>query len=125
MEFDFQIRYAPTEVPDTSGVVWVDEAVTGTPTSIWFQDATEGARSNLLTKRNQVPALSHPYQGKMVLTRFDGLSGSALIDAKTSLTSFDKSKEQLRRQSAALSHYGLAGIIELPSRRRHWPHSAF
>lgn len=47
--------------------------------------------------------------------RFDGLDGDVLIDRKLSVVTTAKAKDQVVRQSKALSENGLTGHWEVPS----------
>jgi filamentous hemagglutinin len=81
-----------------------------------YEDAATGARSSIPTQRRQVPVLDRTLpDGTKAQVKFDGIDGNVLIDRKTSITTFPKSKSQAMRQSEALSQNGLTGRWEVPN----------
>jgi hypothetical protein len=107
-------------------VIWVDE----TPTfkgrekvrAKAYNDSARGARSNILTKKGQAPALERTMpDGKKRRVKFDGVDhdhvyGYVMIDRKWSVTMRPKVKDQARRQSEILAQHDLIGIWEVPSK---------
>jgi hypothetical protein len=90
-----------------AGPEWVDEIADMGETARDYQDGAEGARSNIQTGNRQAPVVGG--------VRFDGWDGDVLIDRKTSVTSFAKTKTQAMRQSHALAKEGLRAVWEVPN----------
>jgi hypothetical protein len=90
-----------------AGPEWVDEIADMGENARDYQDGAEGARSNIQTGSRQAPVVGG--------VRFDGWDGDVLIDRKTSVTSFAKTKTQAMRQSHALAKEGLRAVWEVPN----------
>lgn len=107
-----------TPLPPAPKPIWVDENATMNRRARTYNDGAPGARSNPLTKRGQAPALYRTTSdGKRRLVRFDGYEGGrypVYIDRKTGLRFTAKSKDQVRRQSAALRENNAVGRWDVP-----------
>jgi filamentous hemagglutinin len=69
----------------------------------------------IASKRSQVPTLEfEDPSGNVRQVKFDGIDGDVLIDRKTSVTTFESSKDQMLRQSEALRQNGYKGRWEVP-----------
>ena len=75
-----------------------------------YNSGAQGARSNLLTRQPQAPAIPGP-NGPV---RFDGEAPGLLIDRKLAVVTSPKAQSQALRQSAALGQNGLRGVWEVP-----------
>lgn len=107
-------------------IIWVDE----TPTfrgphkkrAKAYNDSATGARSNVLTKKGQAPALQRTMpDGTKRRVKFDGVAfdsvyGYVMIDRKWSVVMRKKLKIQAQRQSEVLAEHNLIGIWEVPTR---------
>jgi hypothetical protein len=89
------------------GPEWVDEIADMGEAAREYQDGAEGTRSNIHTGNRQAPVVNG--------VRFDGWDGDVLIDRKTSVTSFAKTKNQAMRQSHALAKSGMRAVWEVPN----------
>lgn len=99
-----------------SGVRFIDDAPNMSQAARNYEDAATGARSSLATKRSQVPVLDRTLpDGSKATVKFDGIDGNVLIDRKTRVTTFPKSKDQALRQSHALRENGYTGRWEVPN----------
>ena len=110
--------------PAAEAVRWIDEggnlrAGRGpgmSPQAYDYQSGTPGARSNVATGRGQAPALDYQSTAAVPATvKFDGLTGSELIDRKIAVHTGAKTRSLAHRQSAALRQHGLSGVWELPT----------
>ncbi|MGA7613552.1 MAG: RHS repeat-associated core domain-containing protein [Thermoanaerobaculia bacterium] len=105
-------------MPPRRGVVWVSERTTAGDTALEYQAGAFGARSSVLTRQNEVPALlfDNPNAVGKPLVRFDGLEGNTLIDRKLSVTTKSKQLKDLRRVGIALrQNPGYRLRIEVPT----------
>ena len=99
-----------------SRIRWVDETPIRKGVAKDYNDSAMGARSNVVTRRSEVPALEWrlPNGGKRQV-RFDGLDGKYLVDRKWSIYTSAKTKNQALSQSVALRQNGLTAIWEVPT----------
>jgi len=109
-------------------ITWVDE----TPTfsgrtkaqARAYNDSATGARSSVLTKKGQAPAIERTMpDGTKRLVKFDGtdfdsIYGHVMIDRKWSIVTRKTLKNQSLRQSQALRENNLIGIWELPTKSK-------
>jgi len=102
-------------------VTWVDEGgnlrEAGNPgmrqDAYEFQSRASGARSNVVTGRSQAPYLEFVDEsGAVVGAKFDGGSGSELIDRKIDPVFSAKAVNQARRKSAVARHFSLTAVWE-------------
>ncbi|MDT8760102.1 hypothetical protein MZO42_15485 [Sphingomonas psychrotolerans] len=96
---------------------WVDES-TGQKKGVAkdYNDSAAGARSNVATRRSQVPAVERRLpDGRTRPVRFDGIEGEYLVDRKWSIFTTPKAKNQALRQSEALRQNGLTGVWQVPT----------
>jgi hypothetical protein len=97
-------------------ITWVDENVGLKGLAKDYNDSAMGARSNILTKSGQAPALERMMpDGTTRLVKFDGVDGSIMIDRKLSIVTTSKAQAQALRQSEVLNQNGLTGLWEVPS----------
>jgi hypothetical protein len=97
-------------------VIWVDEnnGLKDLPKD--YNDSATGARSNVVTRRGQAPALERTMpDGTTRLVKFDGVEGNVMTDRKWSIARSRKAKDQALRQSDVLKQHGLIGIWEVPT----------
>jgi hypothetical protein len=109
-------------------VTWVDETPTFSgKTKVQaraYNDSARGARSSVVTKKGQAPALERTMpDGTKRLVKFDGVDfdpvyGHVMIDRKWSIVMRQNLKDQALRQSQALSQNNLIGIWEVPTKSK-------
>jgi hypothetical protein len=100
----------------TSNVNWVDENASMSDRARNYDDSATGSRSNIETQKGQAPTIARTLEdGTQKLVRFDGFDGEYLIDRKISVVTTAKAKDQVLRQSQALSENGLNGRWEVPT----------
>lgn len=81
-----------------------------------YDSGATGARSNVAARMREVPSINRIGQGgSKTLVKFDGVDERVLIDRKTSVTTFPKSRLQALRQSEALKQNGYTGRWEVPN----------
>lgn len=107
-------------------IIWVDETPTFSgPAKVYakaYNDSARGARSSILTKKGQAPALERTMpNGSKRKVKFDGVDqdpvyGDVLIDRKWSIRMNEKVKNQAIRQSEALAEHRLIAFWEVPNR---------
>ena len=107
-------------------VTWVDEGGDlrnggrpgMRPDAYEYQSSASGARSGVDSGRSQAPYLEYQDDsGRVVGAKFDGVSGTELIDRKLNPVFSAKAVDQARRQVAVAQHHGLQAVWELPSQR--------
>ncbi len=114
--FDEYKRSLAAQDSSAGKVRWVDEPPKLDKAARNYEDAATGARSSVETRRRQVPALDRTLaDGSKTIVKFDGVEGEFLIDRKTAVTTFPKSKDQALRQSQALRENGFGGRWEVPN----------
>jgi filamentous hemagglutinin len=97
-------------------VTWVDENVGLRGLAKDYNDSAMGARSNILTRSGQAPALERIMpDGTTRIVKFDGVDGSIMIDRKLSIVTTSKAQAQALRQAEVLSQNGLTGRWEVPT----------
>jgi len=106
-------------------ITWVDETPTFSgPKRVQakaYNDSATGARSSVLTKKGQAPALERTMPDgtkrfvKFDGTDFDSIYGHVMIDRKWSIRTTGKIKNQALRQSKVLSQHNLIGFWEVPT----------
>ncbi|QJU56929.1 hypothetical protein HL653_03190 [Sphingomonas sp. AP4-R1] len=97
-------------------VIWVDESNGLKDLPKDYNDSATGARSNVVTRRGQAPALERTMpDGTTRLVKFDGIEGNAMTDRKWSIYMTSKAKDQALRQADVLKQHGLIGIWEVPT----------
>ncbi len=109
-------------------ITWVDETPTFSgPTKAQaraYNDSATGARSSILTKKGQAPAIERTMpDGTKRLVKFDGtdfdsIYGHVMIDRKWSVVSRINLKNQAVRQSQALMENHIIGIWEVPTKTK-------
>jgi RHS repeat-associated protein len=97
-------------------VRWLDHTPSMDSAARHYEDAAAGARSRVSTQRREVPVVDRTLPtGSKAPVKFDGIDEDVLIDRKTAITTFQKSKNQALRQSQALTENGLQGRWEVPN----------
>jgi uncharacterized membrane protein YgcG len=100
-----------------TAIVWVEERIGTKGAAKDYNDSAASARSNVATRRAEVPALERTMpDGTKRLVKFDGFDGEYLIERKWSIVTSPRGKSQALRQSQALSEHGLTAIWEVPNR---------
>ena len=111
------IRGATRGTPE---IIWIDENAGLKGLAKSYNDSAIGARSNVLTKSGQAPALERTMpDGTIRVVKFDGVDGNVMIDRKLSIVTTDKAKSQALRQSDVLRQHGLTGQWEVPTQAQH------
>ena len=86
------------------------------PDAYRHQSGAPGARSSRGTGYSQAPYLEFTdASGAKVGAKFDGLSGTELIDRKLNPYFSPKAVDQALRQAAVSRHYGLTAVWEMPT----------
>lgn len=99
-------------------VEWVTEAVSARQTASLYDAGADGARSAIAQQSRVVPAITRQLpDGTSRLVKFDGIreADNVLIDRKTAVTTFSKSLDQAKRQSAASKLHGINGVWQVPN----------
>ncbi len=115
---DVRSNLGATKPAAPSNVRWIEDTPHMGPNARAYEDAASGAKSRVASQRRQVPVLDRTLpNGTKAHVKFDGIEGSVLIDRKTAVTTFRKSKDQALHQSQALRENGYTGRWEVPSAR--------
>ena len=104
------------ETIEKADIKWVDENANMSARARDYDDSATGSRSNIETKLGQAPVIERTIsEGVKKQVKFDGFDGNVLIDRKISVVTTAKTKNQVQRQSQALTENGLTGRWEVPN----------